>query len=317
MLWSAYRGQLAVALVLVLLLAALLAAAAVVLLRVLVRKISRRPAPRRFRWVRRTVLIAAAAALLCIAYGCFVEPYWLEVTDVHVPTAKLAPGSRPIRIVQLSDLHCESKARLEPGLPAIIAGLKPDLIVFTGDAANSAAGLERFHQCMTELAAIAPTFAVKGNWDYWVWAEPFVRETGVQELTSQAIRVQVAGTDVYLVGAPADHWADIRTALAAVPREALKVVLYHYPDRIPDAAQLGVDLYLCGHTHGGQIALPLYGAIVTLSTHGKEFEAGLYHVGQTSAYVNRGIGMEGGHVPRVRFFARPEVTLIELVTESR
>ena len=63
--------------------------------------------------------------------------------------------------------------------------------------------------------------------------------------------------------------------------------------------------------------MPFYGALVTLTTTGKQFEAGLYHVGQTTAYVNRGIGTEGGFVPRVRFCARPEVAVIELVPASR
>ena len=62
----------------------------------------------------------------------------------------------------------------------------------------------------------------------------------------------------------------------------------------------------------GQIALPFYGAMVTLSRHGKRFECGLHRVDSTYLYVNRGIGMEGGRAPRVRFLARPEITVIEL-----
>jgi len=73
-----------------------------------------------------------------------------------------------------------------------------------------------------------------------------------------------------------------------------------------------VDVYLCGHTHGGQIALPFYGALTTLSKHGKKYEAGLYHEGNTRLYVNRGIGLEGGKAPPMRFFARPEITVFEI-----
>jgi predicted MPP superfamily phosphohydrolase len=71
-----------------------------------------------------------------------------------------------------------------------------------------------------------------------------------------------------------------------------------------------------GHTHGGQIALPLYGALITFSKYVKRYEAGLYREGETWLYVNRGIGMEGGPVPRVRFWARPEVTVIEISPET-
>jgi hypothetical protein len=73
-----------------------------------------------------------------------------------------------------------------------------------------------------------------------------------------------------------------------------------------------VDLYCAGHTHGGQVALPLYGALITFSKYGKKYEAGLYREGETWLYVNRGIGMEGGSTPRVRFWAPPEVTVIEV-----
>ena len=79
-----------------------------------------------------------------------------------------------------------------------------------------------------------------------------------------------------------------------------------------DRQHLNVDLYLCGHTHGGQIAMPFYGALITMSKFGKKYEAGMYTVGDTILYVNRGIGMDGGPAPRVRFLARPEITVFEI-----
>ena len=75
----------------------------------------------------------------------------------------------------------------------------------------------------------------------------------------------------------------------------------------------GVDLQLSGHTHGGQVRLPLYGALLTLSAMGKRFEAGLYRLGEMALYVNRGLGMEGGAAPRVRFLCRPEITVFDLL----
>lgn len=71
-----------------------------------------------------------------------------------------------------------------------------------------------------------------------------------------------------------------------------------------------------GTPTGGQVALPFYGALVTLSRFGKRYEAGLYRVHDTWLYVNRGLGMEGGWAPRVRFCARPEITVIELAPAS-
>jgi predicted MPP superfamily phosphohydrolase len=98
----------------------------------------------------------------------------------------------------------------------------------------------------------------------------------------------------------------------SVPPGVLMVFLHHYPDEIYEVAKQQVDLYCAGHTHGGQVALPIYGALITFSRFGKRFESGLYKVEDTHLYVNRGIGMDGGFAPRVRFCARPEVTVIDI-----
>ena len=81
---------------------------------------------------------------------------------------------------------------------------------------------------------------------------------------------------------------------------------------MPEVASEHMDLYCAGHTHGGQVALPLYGALITLSKYGKRYEAGLYHEKDTWLYVNRGIGMDGGFAPRVRFWSVPELTVIDI-----
>ena len=92
--------------------------------------------------------------------------------------------------------------------------------------------------------------------------------------------------------------------------------LYHYPDEIDAVLTHGIDFYCAGHTHGGQVSLPWYGALITLSRFDKQYESGRYRKGDTTLYVNRGIGMEGGDAPRVRFCARPEVTVLEVISAS-
>jgi hypothetical protein len=265
-------------------------------------------------WLRRVVLAMAGTALACMAYGRFIEPRWVEVTRVRVESGRPIGASRPVRIVQISDIHCEAHAGPEEELPGIIAGLAPDAIVFTGDSINTREAAGRFRRLMTRLAAIAPTLAVRGNWDtdYYPDVDVF-GGTGVQELNGRAVKMTLAGADVWFAGAAAHNEKGIDAALAAAPPGACKVLLYHFPDPILEMAARGdVDLQLSGHTHGGQIALPFYGAMVTLSRHGKRFERGLHKVGSTCLYVNRGIGLEGHIAPPVRFCSRPEVTLIEL-----
>ncbi|HEX8283597.1 MAG TPA: metallophosphoesterase [Pyrinomonadaceae bacterium] len=271
----------------------------------------------------RGALALAAVGLACFAYGYFVEPYWPEVRRVRVESAKLKGAARPVRVVHISDLHCDPEPRLEERLPDLVAAERPDLIVYTGDSLNSPDGLPVLRKLLPRLAAVAPTFAVRGNWDtaYWNRTELFAG-TGVVELRKEAARVDVAGTSVWVAGAPFASLAEppagtrggIEAALKDVPPGAFTVFLYHTPDVIMEAAETGrVDLYCAGHTHGGQVALPVYGALVTLSKFGKRFESGLHRVGSTWLYVTRGVGMEGGPAPRVRFFARPEITVIELV----
>ncbi|MGH9872496.1 MAG: metallophosphoesterase [Pyrinomonadaceae bacterium] len=268
------------------------------------------------RWLRRIILSLAGIGVLCGAYGYFVEPYWLSVSHITIQSPKFPKGSRALRIVHISDLHSDPKPRLEGRLPQAIAAERPDLILFTGDSINSPAGLPIFKECLTEVAKIAPTFVVKGNWDAWYWSRlDLFGGTGVHELNGDSFQVQVNGLPVWIAGVGVENEEQMEQAIASIPPDAFKIFLYHYPDLIKDAAAQKVDLYCAGHTHGGQVALPFYGALVTLSKYGKQYEAGLYREGETWLYVNRGIGMEGGSAPRVRFWARPEVTVIEITPE--
>ena len=285
-----------------------------------IRRGPRPPIGRGRRFVRRVVLSGAAVGVACIAYAHWIEPYWLEQTHVVVATAKLPHGAQPIRIVHITDTHCDTVARLESRLADDIAALKPDLIVFTGDAVNREGDVEIFRRLAGRLVAVAPTFAVRGNWDWRRGDRPDIFDgTGMRELCGEAVEFTVRGQSIWLIGgyvgyhyAPDRYWPAIEQAIDSVPDGAFRLLLYHYPWRVLEAAGK-VDLMLSGHTHGGQVALPFYGALTTLSLTGKRFEKGLYAVDGTEMYVSRGVGTEGDPVPRVRFLARPELTLVEIV----
>ncbi|MHC4982515.1 MAG: metallophosphoesterase [Planctomycetota bacterium] len=289
--------------------------AAVIVLGAIRRRLEHRklPASRRRRAARISILALAVVGIACMAYGYFIEPYWLETTHVTLSSEKLAGLSRPLRIVHISDLHCEEKQRLEGRLPEVIRQIKPDVIVFTGDALNSRGGLVNLKTCMKRLAEIAPTFAVDGNMDVRRFPDTDIfADTRVRLLDGEAVKVSVDQVQINLVGGPAGRWQTIENVLKGLKGDLFTVVLYHYPGRVTAASGYPVDLYLAGHTHGGQVALPGYGALITLSRLGKKYESGRHPVGKTWLYVNRGIGMEGGSAPRVRFWARPEVTVIEI-----
>jgi uncharacterized protein len=258
------------------------------------------------------ILSLAAAGVLCIFYGFFIEPYWLSIEHLEISSAKIH-CTKPIRIVQISDLHCDAKERLEGQLPAVIALQKPDIIVFTGDAINMPEGLPLLRTCLIRLAKIAPTYVVKGNWDadFFTDLDRF-GNTGAIELDGKAVKVRVENNDIWIAGLGPRTQKSLASVLKNVPEDAYRIFLFHYPDYIGEMAKEKVDLYLAGHTHGGQVALPFYGALVTMATTGKRYEHGHFRLGDTHLYVNRGIGMEGGKAPRVRFLARPEVTVIDI-----
>jgi len=277
----------------------------------IIRAFSKRPAGRTQFLVDRISLVLALLGLACIAYGYYVEPYRLTRSRVAIRSPKIPPAS-VVRILHFSDLHSDPTPRLEPELPAAVAAERPDIIVFTGDAINSAESLSVFKSTLTSVARLAPTFAVKGNWDSTWSTMGLFDGTGVHELNDSSERLVIRGTPIWIVGFAAgnDHLSN--ASISSIPSDEFSVLLYHYPDMLSEAAARHIDLYCAGHTHGGQVALPLYGALITLSKFGKRYEAGLYREGDTSMYVNRGIGMEGGRAPRVRFWSSPELTVIDI-----
>lgn len=265
-------------------------------------------------WLRRGVLLLAALGMICMAYGRFVEPRWPEVTRVEIKSPKIPAGIPPIRIVLISDIHSQDTPLLETRLPGIISAQKPDLILYTGDSANTEKGIAVFRGLMQRLTAIAPVYAVEGNWDIQRWQRTqLFGGTDIHELAGMAIKADVRGAELWLAGVPYQSADDVPTMLDSIPTKAFTILLYHSSDFVGSLEPGKVDLYCAGHTHGGQVALPFYGALITFSKFGKKYESGLYHVGETWLYVNRGIGMEGGPTPNVRFWARPEITVIEIV----
>ena len=275
------------------------------------RKLRARKAPDIF-WSKPAVIIHALAAIgiICFLYACLVEPYWLEVKTIRIPTEKLSRAR--FRLVHISDLHCDKKLRIEKKLVERINQIQPDVIVFTGDTLRlkTPSALPVFKNTMSDLKAGLAKFAVRGNVDVWYLPNlDFYGGTGFEVLDANIVELQKDGETFYISGLNCEYPSAVRSLLQSVPADRFSIFLYHYPDLIEEVRGLNVDLYLAGHTHGGQIALPGYGALITLSKFGKEYESGMYHVGSTILYVNRGIG---GHASRVRFFARPEITVFDV-----
>ncbi|HEY3448638.1 MAG TPA: metallophosphoesterase [Myxococcales bacterium] len=246
----------------------------------------------------------------CLAWAAFVEPGWLEVTHLEVKTPLLPAGKR-LRIAHFSDTHIDGRSPLIDSLPERVAELKPDLVVFTGDAATNEEDLEKFRVILRKMPARLGRYLVRGNHETWKNLDANVFEDAAVELVGRP--AATAGGELTLCGAAFGFGERLDDCLKKAPAGVPTLVAYHTPDLVEDLAPLGPTLYLAGHTHGGQVRMPFYGALVTLSRHDKKYEAGAYQVDRTTLYVNRGVGFEPRPAPAIRFLCRPELALIELV----
>jgi hypothetical protein len=279
-------------------------------------------------WALFAIVAIQAGVTAAAWYGLWIEPFRLGVTRLTLTSPKLN-GRAPIRLLHLSDLHVERITPRERQLLQLVDELRPDLIVFTGDFLNlSYTHDERAHaDCRAILAQLrAPlgVYAISGSVS--VDPPPVVRQLldrlGIHRLDNQVHAIKTAGDEpaLALVGVTCTNndqrdGATLARVVKTVPNNPgipFTLLLYHTPDLMPQAAREGVDLYLCGHTHGGQVRLPLFGALVTSSKYWKRYEMGRYTERGTTLYVSRGIGLEGRGAPRARFLCPPEIGLIEL-----
>lgn len=252
-----------------------------------------------------------------------IEPFWLETTAYNLASARLDPSAPPVRIVHLTDLHIERTTGREIKAIARINALQPDLVVITGDYINTSylrdpIAQEHFRWFVEQLDAPYGIYATRGtvepSRDYMA---RLVNGTKTRWLENEHLILDVRGQRVALVGVATSHNLSVDVprldqALTGVPEDVFTILLYHSPDLIQHAVERGIDLYLGGHTHGGQIRLPVYGAVVTGSIYGRRYVSGRFQEGPTTIIINRGLGFEGGIAPRARFLCRPEIVSLTL-----
>ena len=274
-------------------------------------------------------LVSLCAANLLIlgleVYGLYIEPFDLHTTQVTL-TGPYKPNGEPLRILQISDPHVERTSPRERKLIKTVQSLQPDLILLTGDYANldyleDPITWKDTRALLAQLSAPYGVFAVIGSVDTPQLVQAVFKDLPIQVLDDELVSLEIGDQVVTLIGISninrnRDAEAFARVSVHA-PQNTYRILLYHTPDLIELADQAGIDLYLAGHTHGGQVRLPFYGAVITMSAFGKRFESGLYQLNPSTLYVSRGIGMEGMGLPRVRFLCPPEIVLFELGNKEK
>jgi predicted MPP superfamily phosphohydrolase len=267
-----------------------------------------------------TVQLIGTAAFY---YGACVEPFRLKLTELLMFTDRLPVGLPAMRILHITDLHIERWTRREDDVLRIVNETKPDLIVISGDYVNLSytkdSETQRLvHHLLSQLSAPFGVFATLGSppVDLRENILPIFEELDITLMRNSWEVIDFGdGRKLTLLGMDCTHHiptdeARLAHLMSQAPNDIPHLFLYHSPELMPQAAAQGIDLYLCGHTHGGQVRLPFIGPLLTSSQLGRQFVMGHYHLGRTHLYVSRGIGLEGMSAPRVRFMAPPEMTLV-------
>lgn len=267
----------------------------------------------------RIACLAAFAGAAALLYATALEPNWIAVERVVVRNSALAEPLGGLRVVQISDLHVRNPLGFrERELVRLLKELKPDLVFITGDLLDDIQQLPPLAELLREVKARYGVYGVPGNSDHHrLNMKPLVRElakSGLVLLTNEHRRVAVAdGKAFWLAGVddPVTKRANLKRTLQGIPPGEPVLLLAHAPSILAQAAKAGIGLVLVGHTHGGQVGIPL---LVRLSKYANRslHMSGLVQEGDTAMYVNRGIGTKT--LP-VRLLCRPEIALIEIRNE--
>ena len=258
-----------------------------------------------------------AALALAVLGGLRALSRRPRIIRQQIPVANLPTAFDGYRIVQLSDIHCGpfTPARRVDRWVDRANGLGGDLVAVTGDLITSGRDYtQAVAESLGRLRAPDGVYGCMGNHDYFTDGEAFVRlleDNGLILLRNRGLKLERGGQAIYLAGVD-DTWtgrANIVRALHDREARAPVVLLAHDPALFARAAKHGVALTLSGHTHGGQVAFPLAPKRWNLARFMTPFTTGIYRLGPSFLYVNRGLGTTG---PPVRLGVRPEITVFTL-----
>ncbi|MDZ7373546.1 MAG: metallophosphoesterase [candidate division KSB1 bacterium] len=244
----------------------------------------------------------------------------VRLTEISLYFPRLPAAFDGYRILHVSDLHLNGMPELAPILARLLQGIEADVAVFTGDfhlrfRKDVAETSDLTRKILRHLNAPDGLFAVRGNHDVPELL-PRLAGMGLEFLHNRAVPIRRGEAEIWLAGVDDPYHyeaADLQRALADIPTGGFVVLLAHTPELFREAAKAGVDLYLCGHTHGGQVSLPRVGPLFLNARAPRRVGSGLWREGQTLGYTSRGVGSTS--VP-LRFGCPPEVTLLHLRRSS-
>jgi predicted MPP superfamily phosphohydrolase len=220
------------------------------------------------------------------------------------------------RILHLADLHIDGMDGLAEIIAERLTGLDADLCVMTGDYRFKARGAchhvyPRMRTILASVEARHGVVAILGNHDESEIALE-LEKLGVRMLINDGVLIARGSTSLGVLGVDDPHrygCDDLEGALASVPADGFKVLLAHSPELWRQASAAGIHLYLCGHTHAGQMCLPRIGALLMNARCPRLYTQGIWRHGAMLGYTSAGVGCS---LLPIRYNCPPEITLIEL-----
>ncbi|MBI5254377.1 metallophosphoesterase [Candidatus Falkowbacteria bacterium] len=260
-----------------------------------------------------------------VFYGSFIEPKNIIVNQIKISINKTAQVEN-LKVAFISDFHLGpfKKEKFLEKIIEKVSAQKPDIILLGGDFIHQKENEAKYFAPIKKMTNSALVFAVWGNHEYNVdyddksefqdrttGLKKIFLETGIQVLNNEARLLTIHGAKFYLVGLDSTDAGkgDYPKATYNLDKQIPQILLAHSPDVVllnPATA----DLILSGHTHGGQIRLPLVGSLAIIPTYiGRSFDQGLFKFPTAQLFITRGLGESGS---RARLFCPPEISILNI-----
>ncbi len=284
---------------------------------------------RAWQAVRRYYLPTLGAASLVVIplmlWAVWWEPGCLTVNATTIAIPNLPAGFAPFKVVALSDLHVGAPHITLDKVREVVRRTneqQPDLIVLLGDyviqdvIGGTFTEPEVFVEILKDLKAPHGVYAVLGNHDWWLDGEQVTRafeRVGIRVLTNEAMRIERNGSTLWLAGLGDyfSHKDDLEKTMRSITSSDPILAITHTPDiflKLPPQ----FILTLAGHTHGGQVNLPLLGRRVVPSDYGEKYAIGFVEEGEKRLFVTPGIGTS---ILPVRFRVPPEISVLTITAK--
>ncbi len=263
----------------------------------------------RLQWI--PLLVVGLIGIGVLVYGGFIEPRLIQITNYS-----LGEGAKKLRLVFLSDFHAGVKKQraFYQRIAERVTALQPDLLVLGGDFVD---------ECAHDIEALMPILGLRpplgtrfvlGNHDFFddpKKVTAWLVSAGARDLTNQSVAFKLTDTEsLELVGLDDSLHGSPDLRLVEKPKQGMRIIVMHEPDLLLDLPEGCADLVLLGHTHGGQIRLPIYGPVLGLpQTISQTLDAGEKSWKNLRVIISRGIGEA---LVRARLGVRPEIVVVDV-----